>query len=72
MLLISEPDVPMVKASTLVTVPPPVYCGTFNVLPTKVAAPELPVVVNVIAPCLLLNVDQSVEDKYPLALPVAA
>ena len=71
-LLISEPDVPMVKASTLVTVPPPVYCGTLIVLPTKVAAPEVPVVVNVIAPCLELNVVQSAEDKYPFALPVAA
>ena len=38
----------------------------FKVEPTKVAAPEVPVVVKVIAFCFPLNVLQSVEDKAPL------
>jgi hypothetical protein len=37
---------------TVVTVPdpppPPVYCGILSVLPTNVAAPDVPVVVSVI------------------------
>ena len=57
---------------TLVTVPPPlVYCGIFNVEPTNVDAPLVPVVVSVIVFCLLLNVVQSVEVKYPF-LPLVA
>ncbi len=48
-------------AVTDVTELPPEYWGIFNVLPTSVAAPLVPVVVSVIALCLPLNVDQSVE-----------
>ena len=55
---------------TLVTVPlpppPPVYCGIFNVAPTNVAAPLVPVVVNVIAACFPLKEIQSVEDSLPV------
>jgi hypothetical protein len=59
---------------TLVTVPvpppPPLYCGMFNVLPTKVAAPLVPVVVNVILFCFAANLavrfneDVSASRKY--------
>jgi hypothetical protein len=38
--------------------PPPEYWGIFNVVPLNVAAPEVPTVVSVIVPCLLLNVVQ--------------
>jgi len=54
---------------TLVTVPeppPPLYCGMFRVLPIKVAAPLVPVVVSDIVFCLPLKVFQSVEVKIPL------
>ena len=44
----------------------------FNVAPTKVATPEVPVVVKVIAFCLLLKVVKSAEAKYPLTEVVAA
>ena len=37
----------------------------FNVFAEKVAAPELPVVVKVIAPCLPLKVDQSAASNCP-------
>ena len=69
----SVPVVPIVRAATEVTVPTnwSAYCGMFKVAPTKVAAPLVPVVVNVIAFCLPLNVVQSVEDKYPLTDVVA-
>ena len=43
----------------------------FKVLLINVAAPELPVVVKVIAPCLLLKVVQSVEDRAPLLAALA-
>ena len=46
---------------TLVTVPvpppPPVYCGIFKVVPSKVDAPLVPVVVKVILFCLVENLD---------------
>jgi hypothetical protein len=51
---------------------PAVYCGIFNVEPTNVDAPLVPVVVSVIVFCLPLKVVQSVEVKYPFTLPVAA
>jgi hypothetical protein len=38
----------------------------FKVAPTNVAAPLVPVVVSVIAFCLLLKVVKSAEAKYPL------
>ena len=38
-------------------VPPPEYCGIFNVSQTRVAAPLLPVVVSVIHPCFALSCD---------------
>jgi hypothetical protein len=44
----------------------------FRVVPTRVAAPPVPVVVRVMVPCLPLNVFQSVEVRYPLADVVAA
>lgn len=44
----------------------------FKVAPTKVDAPELPVVVKVIAFCLLLKVVKSAEAKYPFTEVVAA
>ena len=44
----------------------------FKVLLINVAAPLVPVVVSVIVFCLLLNVLQSVELKYPLIVEVAA
>ena len=44
----------------------------FNVAPTKVEAPEVPVVVNVIVACLLLKVVQFAEVKYPFTDVVAA
>ena len=60
---------------TLVTVPlpppPPLYCGMFKVLPIKVAAPLVPVVVSVIVSCLPLKVFQSVDVKIPLTLALA-
>ena len=43
----------------------------FNVAPTKVAAPDVPVVVRVIAFCLPLKVVQSVLDSNPFCEPVA-
>jgi hypothetical protein len=43
----------------------------FKVLPTKVDAPLVPVVVKVIAPCFELNVDQSAEINAPLLVPDA-
>ena len=43
----------------------------FNTLEINVAAPVQPVVVNVIADCLLLNVDQSVLLKAPLLVALA-
>ena len=43
----------------------------FKVFPIKVAAPLVPVVVNVIAPCLSLKVVQSVLDNKPCWLPLA-
>jgi hypothetical protein len=45
---------------TLVTVPvppPPLYCGMFKVLPNNVAAPLVPVVVNVILFCFAANLE---------------
>jgi hypothetical protein len=43
---------------TLVTVPaPPVYCGIFNVEPTNVDAPLVPVVVSVSVFCFDANLD---------------
>ncbi len=36
-------------------VPPPLYCGIFNVAPVKVAAPLVPVVVSVILFCFVAN-----------------
>ena len=46
---------------TLVTVPepppPPLYCGMFRVLPINVAAPLVPVVVNVMLFCLAANLE---------------
>jgi hypothetical protein len=48
----TDPENPLaVTTETLVTVPdppPPVYCGMLRVLPMKVAAPDVPVVVSVI------------------------
>ena len=42
------------------------YCGIFNVFPVKVAAPVVPVVVKVNAPCLELKVFQSALLRKPL------
>ena len=69
----SVPVVPKVIAATLVTVPTKAsaYCGIFNVFAIRVDAPLVPVVVKVIVPCLLLNVVQSAEDKYPFTEVVA-
>jgi hypothetical protein len=52
---------------TLVTVPTneSAYCGMFKVFAINVATPDVPVVVRVIVPCLLLKVFQSVDDRYP-------
>ena len=51
---------------TLVTVPvpppPPLYCGIFKVLPINVAAPLVPVVVNVILFCLAANLEVRFND----------
>ena len=57
-----------IAASVIV---PPEYCGMFNVFPINVAAPDVPVVVKVIAPCLELNVLQSVELNAPLLVALA-
>ena len=43
----------------------------FKVLPTNVAAPDVPVVVKVIESCLPLNVVQSVEESLPVFEPLA-
>jgi hypothetical protein len=74
-LLISElAPLPMVIPFTKMSVekglppPLPLYCGIFNVFPTRVAAPLVPVVVKVNAPCFELKVVQSLEDKKPLVL----
>ena len=45
--------------------------GMFNVPPENVAAPLVPVVVNVIAPCFPLKVFQSVEERSPCCEPLA-
>jgi hypothetical protein len=60
--------------NTLAIPPKPakVYSGIFNVAPTNVDAPLLPVVVRVIAFCFELNVNQSALVKYPFTLLVAA
>ncbi len=60
---------------TLVTVPvpppPPVYCGMFNVAPTNVAAPLVPVVVKVIAACLSLNILKFAAVNIPFTVVLA-
>ena len=43
----------------------------FKVLPISVEAPDEPVVVSIIAPCLLLNVVQSVLLSKPFCEPLA-
>ena len=43
----------------------------FNVPAIKVAGPDVPVVVTVIASCLLLNMFQSAADKKPSDVPLA-
>ena len=63
---------------TLVTVPlpppPPVYCGIFNVAPTNVAAPLVPVVVSVRLFCfdanLVVRFNEVVSEKVNLLLNV--
>lgn len=47
------------------------YVGTFSVDPINVADPLDPVVVNVIAFCLLENVNQSVDAKNPFVVLLA-
>ena len=63
----------MVKVREVGTPPNPlkVYSGMFNVLPTNVAAPLVPVVVRVSAFCLPLKVVQSVELSNPFCEPLA-
>ena len=62
-------DVPLIVRVLVVGTPPNpdnVYVGILRVLVIKVADPEFPVVVRVIALCFELNVLQSVELKAPL------
>jgi hypothetical protein len=69
LFVVKSYEVPLIVNVLEVGTPPKpliVYVGMFSVLLIKVDDPLDPVVVRVIVFCLLLNVVQSADERYPL------